>query len=90
MGGLSRRVKCIREHGVIDITSGHQEVRIDLDFLVTDVYVSCVSSEFPICQGDLNYLAVTVLDGAFVLDADVRTGSAQVRWMAVGMDGSDM
>jgi hypothetical protein len=84
MGGLIRRCVCIQESGTIDLTAGRQDVEIDLDFALDNVFVSCVSEEFPICQGDLNYLAVTLLDTGFVLSADIRSGAAQVQWIAVG------
>lgn len=89
MGGLTRRCVCIQESGTIDITTGRQDVEIDLDFWVQNVFVACASEEFPICQGDLNYLAVTLLEQGFILSADIRSGAAQVQWIAVGAPGPD-
>lgn len=89
MGSVQRRVKCFREDGQLELAFGRHDIEIaNREFDIDDVYVSCPMDEFPVCQGNLNWISVTILEHGFIIHADINTSSAVIRWTAIGSLGN--
>jgi hypothetical protein len=81
-GGLTTRTT-YKEVGYYTVGPGDQDIRFDLDYPVESVLISCPSLEIPVCQGDLNYFAVTLLEMGFILHCRVTTDSATITWVTI-------
>lgn len=49
----------------------------------TQVWTSEVSDGVPVCQGNVNFYGVTLLEDGFVLYAEINTDSTSIQWQAV-------
>lgn len=82
-GGLVRGKSAYKEIGHYTLATGKQDVQFDFTYRIMDVLISSVSTDFPVCQGDLNWFAITQLPNGFIIHADVKTDSATVTWVTV-------
>ncbi len=82
MGGLNRR-RPYREIGHYTVVHGRHDVEFGFDYPLANVLITCPSLEQPVCSGNLNWFAVTLLPLGFILHADVATDSATVTWVTI-------
>ncbi len=82
MGGLVTR-RCYRETGTYTIPNGQHDVEFDFNYALQNVLVSCVSGEYPVCYGDLDWFSITLLDKRFIIHANIQSDSCDVSWMVI-------
>lgn len=82
MGGLFRR-QPYREIGHYTVPHGASDIRFDVDYPVKDVLLAFGTSEFPVCQGDLNWYSLTLLPEGFIVHARVSADFADLTWATV-------
>lgn len=83
-GGISR----YKEIGHYVVPSGRTEVEFSFDYPLQDVLISCPAGDMPVCQGDLNWFAVIILDSGFILHSQVSTDNATVMWVTIERDAA--
>lgn len=81
-GGLIRG-RPYRDIGEYVVPHGKHEVKFELEYPIVNVLIACPSEELPVCQGDLNWFAVTLLPRGFILHADVKSDFAEVTWVTI-------
>jgi hypothetical protein len=81
-GGLSRG-KAYKDIGNYTIPHGKHDIEFEFNYIVQTALLSCPSLEMPVCQGDINWFALTLRPKGFVVHADIRTDNATITWVTV-------
>lgn len=88
LGSVLEQVDCcnhdvclVEEGDGILLAFGDKDITFKTDFKPERVYVSLTADGLPVCVGDRNTVAVTLLEDGFILHASIRTDHATVRWI---------
>lgn len=71
------------DEGQIFLSSGVHVHKITTRGKPLNVWISEVSGDIPVCQGNVNFYGITLDEDGFIVYAEVNSDTVEIGWMVV-------
>ncbi len=81
-GQIEKTFGTVKASNVLYLINGKHEISMILNTKIENVWISSTTEDIPVCCGNLNKFSTTIAENGFVINAEINTDRAMLKWVA--------